>query len=229
MRIMMQLLLVLCMLLALGQPQQLLRRNIIKVRASGFLPFESDLLLPLGILRQLQAQDRASRLLPSPQQQLYRKSKPKQKPSKPKVKQQVRLERAKANAGGAGAGVQMYNLIDDDGELLLNLRVHNEMSHIDQHLDAAPQSSNHRLQEAELATPWRPSKWRPTARPPLTLTSSSPRPLPLHQYLSSNSLEQSQQQSLSLSQLQSATTPTTTQQQQQRRVFGGRQDWRSYQ
>ncbi|KAH8400119.1 hypothetical protein KR215_007645, partial [Drosophila sulfurigaster] len=190
-------LLVLCMLLALtlglGQPQQLLRRNIIKVRASGFLPFESDLLLPLGILRQLQAQDRASRLLPSPQQQLYRKSKPRQKPPKTKVKQQVRLERAKTNAGGAGAGagVQMYNLIDDDGELLLNLRVHNEMSHIDQHLDAAPQSSNHRFEEAEaeaeLATPWRPSKWRPTARPPLTLTSSSPRPLPLHQYLSSNS------------------------------------------
>ncbi|KAH8290016.1 hypothetical protein KR044_000043, partial [Drosophila immigrans] len=183
-------------LLALGQPPQLLRRNIIKVHASGFLPFESDLLLPLGILRQLQAQDRVSRLLPSPSQQqllyskpppTYRKPKPKPKP-KPKVKpkQQVRLERAKANA----AGVQMYNLIDDDGELLLNLRVHSETTtghnpnhYVDQHLDALPQGS--RLEE--LATPWRPSKWRPTARPPPPLTSSSPRPLPLHQYLSSNS------------------------------------------
>ncbi|KAH8386768.1 hypothetical protein KR093_002446, partial [Drosophila rubida] len=189
----MQLLLVLLLpLLALvsGQRPQLLRRNIIKVHASGFLPFESDLLLPLGILRQLQAEDRASRLLPPQQQLLYskpRKLKPKPKP-KPKAKQQVRLERAKTHSA---PGVQMYNLIDDDGELLLNLRVHSETptstttnnNYLDQHLDAVPQDS----QVETLATPWRPSKWRPTARPPPAMTSSSPRPLPLHQYLSSNS------------------------------------------
>ncbi|XP_034489838.1 uncharacterized protein LOC117793588 [Drosophila innubila] len=194
---------------AMGQPA-LLRRNIIKVRASGFLPFESDLLLPLGILRQLQAQDRASRLLPP---STRRRPKP-----KPKMKQQVRLERAQADAG-----IQMYNLIDDDGELLLNLRVHSETSNSNSknnnnnnHLDALPQAS----QLEELATPWRPSKWRPTKRPSPAVTSSSPRPLPLHQYLSSNSFEQQQQQ---------LTSPSPSALTQQRRMFGARQDWRSYQ
>ncbi|KAL7744997.1 hypothetical protein ACLKA6_007260 [Drosophila palustris] len=199
---------------SMGQPA-LLRRNIIKVRASGFLPFESDLLLPLGILRQLQAQDRASRLLPQQQQQ-RRRLRPKAKP-KPKVKQQVRLERAQADAG-----IQMFNLIDDDGELLLNLRVHSETSNTNnKHLDALPQASQW---EEVQATPWRPSNWRPTKRPIQGgVTSSSPRPLPLHQYLSSNSLEQSasQSQSQSTSQSQSALT-------QQRRMFGARQDWRSH-
>ncbi|KAM8720134.1 hypothetical protein ACLKA7_006221 [Drosophila subpalustris] len=198
---------------SMGQPA-LLRRNIIKVRASGFLPFESDLLLPLGILRQLQAQDRASRLLPQQQQQQQqrRRPRPRAKP-KPKVKQQVRLERAQADAG-----VQMYNLIDDDGELLLNLRVHSETSSTNNnHLDALPQASQ--WEEAR-ATPWRPSNWRPTKRPVQGgVTSSSPRPLPLHQYLSSNSLEQSASQSESTP--QSALT-------QQRRMFGARQDWRSH-
>ncbi|ALC49241.1 CG15927 [Drosophila busckii] len=145
-----------------------LRRNIIKVRASGFLPFESDLLLPLGILRQLQAQDRASRLMTP-----YDRS---QRPKpKPKPKQQVRLERARLRDNAAG--IEMYNLIDDDGELLLNLRVHKEQQ---QPLLTAPQLER---------TAWRPSKWRPTPPSSTLVTSSSPRPLPLHQYLSSNSLE----------------------------------------
>ncbi|EDW62552.1 uncharacterized protein [Drosophila virilis] len=151
-----------------------LRRNIIKVRTSGFLPFESDLVLPLGILRQLQAQERVSRLLP--QQPALRYAKPARRKPKPKVKQQVRLERAHMRGhSDADAGIQMYNLIDDDGELLLNLRVHSDTA------------SN--IIGPDSGTPWRPSKWRPTTAAP-SITSSSPRPLPLHQYLSGNSVEQ---------------------------------------
>ncbi|XP_064555445.1 uncharacterized protein LOC135440289 [Drosophila montana] len=151
------------------------RRNIIKVRTSGFLPFESDLVLPLGILRQLQAQERASRLLP--RQSALRYARPARRKPKPKVnRQQVRLERAHMRGhSDADAGIQMYNLIDDDGELLLNLRVHSDTT------------SNSIDPDSD--TPWRPSKWRPTTGAP-TITSSSPRPLPLHQYLSGNSVEQ---------------------------------------
>lgn len=197
-------LLLLCLSLATLPPTWAsphpLRRNIIKVRASGFLPFESDLLLPLGILRQLQAQDRASRLLPP---QPRRRIKP-----KPKPKQQVRLEQAHAQDG-----VQQYNLIDDDGELLLNLRVHTENGASTSTTSSASSKLNSlNTLEEEQETPWRPSRWRPTSRPPLLMTSSSPRPLPLHQYLTSNSLEQQQQHSQ---------TPST----QQRRMFGHRSDW----
>lgn len=184
--------------LALPRPPS---RNIIKVRASGFLPFESDLLLPLGILRQLQAQDRASRLLPPHPPRRRVKAKP-----KPKPKQQVRLERAHAQNG-----MQLYNLIDDDGELLLNLRVHTENGNGNGNGGSKQNSLNTLEEEQQQETPWRPSKWRPTSAPPLLLqTSSSPRPLPLHQYLESNSLEQHQSQ-----------TPST----QQRRMFGLRADW----
>lgn len=190
-----QLLLLLSLSLSLALPRPP-SRNIIKVRASGFLPFESDLLLPLGILRQLQAQDRASRLLPPHPPRRRVKPKP-----KPKPKQQVRLERAHSQNG-----MQLYNLIDDDGELLLNLRVHTENGN-----GGSKQNSLNTLEEEQQETPWRPSKWRPTSAPPLLLqTSSSPRPLPLHQYLESNSLEQHQSQS-----------PST----QQRRMFGLRADW----
>lgn len=189
----------LCLSLAVPRPPS---RNIIKVRASGFLPFESDLLLPFGILQQLQAQDRASRLLPPhpPRRRVK---------AKPKPKQQIRLERAHAQNG-----MQLYNLIDDDGELLLNLRVHTENGNGS---GGGKQNSLNTLEEEQQGTPWRPSKWRPTSAPPQLLglpTSSSPRPLPLHQYLDSNSLEQHHSQSPS----QSAST-------QQRRMFGLRADW----
>lgn len=188
----------LCLSLAVPRPPS---RNIIKVRASGFLPFESDLLLPFGILQQLQAQDRASRLLsPHPPRRRV-KAKP-----KPKPKQQIRLERAHAQNG-----MQLYNLIDDDGELLLNLRVHTENGNGS---GGSKQNSLNTLEEQQQQeTPWRPSKWRPTSAPTQLLpTSSSPRPLPLHQYLDSNSLEQHHSQSQS---------PST----QQRRMFGHRADW----
>lgn len=188
----------LCLSLAVPRPPS---RNIIKVRASGFLPFESDLLLPFGILQQLQAQDRASRLLsPHPPRRRV-KAKP-----KPKPKQQIRLERAHAQNG-----MQLYNLIDDDGELLLNLRVHTENGNGS---GGSKQNSLNTLEEEQQQeTPWRPSKWRPTSAPTQLLpTSSSPRPLPLHQYLDSNSLEQHHSQSQS---------PST----QQRRMFGHRADW----
>ncbi|EDW26129.1 GL25255 [Drosophila persimilis] len=140
------------------------------------MPFESDFLLPLGILRQLRATDRASGFVGH-----RPKSKPQPKPKKP---QQVRLERAHPRGGKTQhPGTQMYNLIDDDGELLLNLRVHNEQQ---------------QLEELSLYdSPWLPSKWRPTTASSLLLgvTSSSPRLLPLHQYLrgsgsSGNRLEQ---------------------------------------
>lgn len=161
-----------------GQP--LLRRNIIKVRASGFMPFESDLLLPLGILRQLQSQDRASRF-----------HRPEVRPPvKPRVKQQIRLERA--HPLREAKGVQLYNLIDDDGELLLNLKVHQEQKGIGSgtgsYQETAPLglSTKEKLYQSkfqEYDSPWLPSKWRPTSELPLGVTSSSPRPLPLHQYL----------------------------------------------
>lgn len=185
----------LCLSLAVPRPPS---RNIIKVRASGFLPFESDLLLPFGILQQLQAQDRASRLLsPHPPRRRVK--------AKPKPKQQIRLERAHAQNG-----MQLYNLIDDDGELLLNLRVHTENGNGS---GGSKQNSLNTLEEEQQETPWRPSKWRPTSAPTQLLpTSSSPRPLPLHQYLDSNSLEQHHSQSQS---------PST----QQRRMFGLRADW----
>lgn len=185
----------LCLSLAVPRPPS---RNIIKVRASGFLPFESDLLLPFGILKQLQAQDRASRLLPPhpPRRRVK---------AKPKPKQQIRLERAHAQNG-----MQLYNLIDDDGELLLNLRVHTENG---SGSGGSKQNSLNTLEEEQQETPWRPSKWRPTSAPAQLLPiSSSPRPLPLHQYLDSNSLEQHHSQSQS---------PST----QQRRMFGLRADW----
>ncbi|KAH8396195.1 hypothetical protein KR222_004721, partial [Zaprionus bogoriensis] len=180
----MLLLLALCLdgaQLAASQP---LQRNIIKVRASGFLPFESDLLLPLGILRQLQAQERASRLLPELHTKLHTKLPRRRTKVKPKPKQQVRLERARGEAG-----MQLYNLIDDDGELLLNLRVHTdgEGSNNNAYSKSNSYDNNNSLLEGETAAPWRPSKWRPTSSPPLMVSSSSPRPLPLHQYLSSNS------------------------------------------
>ncbi|XP_001355365.3 uncharacterized protein [Drosophila pseudoobscura] len=181
-----------------GPPQQPLLRNIIKVRASGFMPFESDFLLPLGILRQLQATDRASRFIGH-----RPKSKPQPKPKKP---QQVRLERAHPRGGKTQhPGTQMYNLIDDDGELLLNLRVHNEQQQVNPtdrgNLPGSHQAiipGQHQLEEpSPYDSPWLPSKWRPTTASslPLGVTSSSPRPLPLHQYLrgsgsSGNRLEQ---------------------------------------
>ncbi|EDW78544.2 uncharacterized protein Dwil_GK16494 [Drosophila willistoni] len=184
-----------------------MRRNIIKVRASGFLPFESDLLLPLGILRQLQhAQDRASRsrhVLPHQ----HRTTKLKKKP-----KQQVRLERTKSLPG-----MQMYNLIDDDGELLLNLRVHNDGvkgahgADKDPHTDtdvvpAAASFRNSIINDNDNGneSPWLPSKWRPTTERSamamgvalgMGFTSSSPKPLPLHQYLTSNHLGEAERRS----------------------------------
>lgn len=181
--------------LVLPIPLPPVRRNIIKVRASGFLPFESDLVLPLGILRQLQAQERISRVLPP-----ARYAKPARRKTKPKVKQQVRLERAHLRGGAdADAGIQLYNLIDDDGELLLNLRVHSDSN-------SNSNSHSHSNLDGDMSAPWRPSRWRPTTSVPL-ITSSSPRPLPLHQYLSSgNSVEQA---------------PMT----QQRRMFGARPNW----
>ncbi|XP_017870095.1 PREDICTED: uncharacterized protein LOC108618546 [Drosophila arizonae] len=184
--------------LVLPMPLPPVRRNIIKVRASGFLPFESDLVLPLGILRQLQAQERISRVLPP-----ARYAKPVRRKTKPKVKQQVRLERAHMRGGAdADAGIQLYNLIDDDGELLLSLRVHSDTK---SNSHSHGKSNNNNL-DGDMSAPWRPSRWRPTTSLPL-ITSSSPRPLPLHQYLSSgNSVEQA---------------PMT----QQRRMFGARPDW----
>ncbi|XP_023170067.2 uncharacterized protein LOC111598858 [Drosophila hydei] len=181
----------------LPQPLPPVRRNIIKVRATGFLPFESDLVLPLGILRQLQAQERASRVLPP-----ARYAKPARRKTKPKVKQQLRLERAHMRGSAdKDAGIQQYNLIDDDGELLLNLRVHSDN---ESHNNG--NSHSHSNLDVDKGAPWRPSRWRPTTSAPL-ITSSSPRPLPLHQYLSSaNSVEQA----------------TMT---QQRRMFGARPDW----
>ncbi|XP_022216303.1 uncharacterized protein LOC111070220 [Drosophila obscura] len=177
-------------------PQQPLMRNIIKVRASGFMPFESDLLLPLGILRQLQATDRASRFIGH-----HPKSKPQPKPKKP---QQVRLELAHPRGGkNQHPGTQIYNLIDDDGELLLNMRVHNYQQQVSaqSNLPGSHQSiipGNFPLEDSSpFDTPWLPSNWRPTTSSSLQLgvTSSSPRPLPLHQYLrgsasSGNRLEQ---------------------------------------
>lgn len=145
-------------------------RNIIKVRASGFMPFESDLLLPLNILRQLQSHDRSSRYIGQRPKPIVR----------PKVKQQIRLERA--NPLREAKGVQLYNLIDDDGELLLNLKVHNEQK------GTAPanyQEEKYQSRYQSYDSPWMPSKWRPTSEF-LGVTSSSPRPLPLHQYLGQN-------------------------------------------
>ncbi|KAH8289521.1 hypothetical protein KR054_006667 [Drosophila jambulina] len=143
----------------------LLRRNIIKVRASGFMPFESDLLLPLGILRQLQqSQDRSSRHQRPPAAPMM---------MRPRVKPQVRLERA--HPLREAKGVQLYNLIDDDGELLLNLKVHQQDQKV------YPEKSRKYSDHDD--SPWLPSKWRPTSELPLGVTSSSPRPLPLHQYL----------------------------------------------
>ncbi|KAH8347610.1 hypothetical protein KR067_002769 [Drosophila pandora] len=160
------------------QSHQPLLRNIIKVRASGFMPFESDLLLPLGILRQLQSQDRSSRFM-------AQRPKPTFRP-KP-IRQQVRLERA--HPLREAKGVQLYNLIDDDGELLLNLKVHQEPPKILPPEDKIPYHSKY---HQDYDSPWLPSKWRPTSEYPLAVTSSSPRPLPLHQYLSnSNRIEPS--------------------------------------
>ncbi|XP_068159538.1 uncharacterized protein [Drosophila tropicalis] len=193
---------ILGVVVSLGEAYNLplpMRRNIIKVRASGFLPFESDLLLPLGILRQLQhAQDRASRsrhVLPHQ----HRTTKVKKKP-----KQQVRLERTKSSPG-----MQMYNLIDDDGELLLNLRVHNDGvkgahgADKDPHADtdvvpAAASFRNSIIDGNSNESPWLPSKWRPTTERSimgLGVTSSSPKPLPLHQYLTSNHLADAERRS----------------------------------
>ncbi|XP_030381641.1 uncharacterized protein LOC115629333 [Scaptodrosophila lebanonensis] len=172
-------------------PPAAVRRNIIKVRASGFLPFESDLLLPLGILRQLQAQDRASRLLPRQPAPTFNK----------KPKHQLRLERAQLRGhDAASSGVKLYNLIDDDGELLLNLRVHNDVQP-QKNFDAMPEASGayqrytNTLDADDNDTPWLPSNWRPTTTAaPRALTSSSPRPLPLRQYIiNSNSIEQQTQ------------------------------------
>ncbi|KAH8315104.1 hypothetical protein KR059_008585 [Drosophila kikkawai] len=151
-------------------------RNIIRVRASGFMPYESDLLLPLGILRQLQSQDRSSRY---------------QRPApilKPRVKPQIRLERA--HPLREAKGVQLYNLIDDDGELLLNLKVHQDQkgtgsgSGSGSYQEAVTkEKSKYQSKFPDYDSPWLPSKWRPTSEFPLGVTSSSPRPLPLHQYL----------------------------------------------
>ncbi|XP_034672019.1 uncharacterized protein LOC117903744 [Drosophila subobscura] len=179
-----------------SHPQQPLLRNVIKVRASGFMPFESDLLLPLGILRQLQGMDRGSRFI-------GHRPKGKSQP-KPKKPQQVRLERVHPmGSKHQHPGTHMYNLIDDDGELLLNLRVHNEQQQLsDQgnlpgtHKAIIP--GNPPLEDpSPYDSPWLPSKWRPMTarRAPLGVTSSSPRPLPLYQYLrgsgsSGNRLEQ---------------------------------------
>ncbi|KAH8236027.1 hypothetical protein KR038_005391 [Drosophila bunnanda] len=160
----------------LQHPSSLLRRNIIKVRASGFMPFESDLLLPLGILRQLQSQDRSSR-----------HQRPAPTITKPRVKPQIRLERAHPQR--EAKGVQLYNLIDDDGELLLNLKVHQDQKGTGQYQDALTRErSRYQSQLLDHDTPWLPSKWRPTSEFPLGVTSSSPRPLPLHQYLGQNQL-----------------------------------------
>ncbi|XP_017005363.2 uncharacterized protein [Drosophila takahashii] len=159
----------------LGYGHQPLLRNIIKVRASGFMPFESDLLLPLNILRQLQSQDRSSR---------YMGQRPKPW-MRPKVKQQIRLERA--HPLREAKGVQLYNLIDDDGELLLNLKVHHDQKGS---LPTKYQEEEGKYQVPQkfqdYDSPWLPSKWRPTSEFPLGVTSSSPRPLPLHQYLGQN-------------------------------------------
>ncbi|KAH8368426.1 hypothetical protein KR084_011388 [Drosophila pseudotakahashii] len=154
--------------------QQPVLRNIIKVRASGFMPFESDLLLPLNILRQLQSQDRSSRYIGQRPKPLIR----------PKVKQQIRLERA--HPLREAKGVQLYNLIDDDGELLLNLKVHNDQkgSLPAKYQEEGKYQLPQKFQDYD--SPWLPSKWRPTSEFPLGVTSSSPRPLPLHQYLGQN-------------------------------------------
>ncbi|EDV95461.1 uncharacterized protein LOC6569319 [Drosophila grimshawi] len=143
-----------------------LRHNLIKVRATGFLPFESDLVLPLGILRQLEAQERSSRVFPAHARPLRWRTKT--QPRLKGTKGQVRLERAHSNSN-ADPSMQMYNLIDDDGELLLNMRVH-----------------HHNQNNLDRSASWRPSKWRPTTSSPLAIASSSPRPLPLHQYLNEN-------------------------------------------
>ncbi|EDV47300.1 uncharacterized protein LOC6551360 [Drosophila erecta] len=157
-------------------PQPLVR-NIIKVRASGFMPFESDLLLPLNILRQLQTHDRASRYIGQRPKPIVR----------PKVKQQIRLERVPPLR--EAKGVQLYNLIDDDGELLLNLKVHNDQKPL---APANYQEEKYQSRYQSYDSPWMPSKWRPTSEFPLGVTSSSPRPLPLHQYLgqSNNRIDQ---------------------------------------
>ncbi|KAH8420079.1 hypothetical protein KR009_005644 [Drosophila setifemur] len=168
-----------------GYGYQPLLRNIIKVRASGFMPFESDLLLPLGILQRLQSQDRSSRFIGQ---------KPKPKP-KPRIKQQVRLERG--HPLREAKGVQLYNLIDDDGELLLNLKVHHDpkgspsqgiSSGYSEEVPIPVPKYQGKFQDYD--SPWLPSKWRPTSELPLGVTSSSPRPLPLHQYLNQNRIEQ---------------------------------------
>ncbi|XP_017065205.1 uncharacterized protein LOC108103953 [Drosophila eugracilis] len=166
----------------LSSHQQPLLRNIIKVRASGFMPFESDLLLPLNILRQLQSQDRSSRYIGQRPKPIVR----------PKVKQQIRLERA--HPLREAKGVQLYNLIDDDGELLLNLKVHNEPKGYPSrnYQESLPEEKVNQSKYQGYDSPWMPSKWRPTSEFPLGVTSSSPRPLPLHQYLGqSNRIEQS--------------------------------------
>ncbi|XP_016923939.2 uncharacterized protein [Drosophila suzukii] len=156
-----------------GYGHQPLLRNIIKVRASGFLPYESDLLLPLNILRQLQ--DRSSRYIGQRAKPLIR----------PKVKQQIRLERA--HPLREAKGVQLYNLIDDDGELLLNLKVHNDQkgNPTGNYQGSSPEEK-YQSKFKDYDSPWLPSKWRPTSEFPLGVTSSSPRPLPLHQYLGQN-------------------------------------------
>ncbi|XP_016973008.1 uncharacterized protein LOC108040196 [Drosophila rhopaloa] len=163
-----------------GYGHQPVLRNIIKVRASGFMPFESDLLLPLNILRQLQSQDRSSRFIGQRPKPVIR----------PKVKQQIRLERA--HPLREAKGVQLYNLIDDDGELLLNLKVHQDQKGYAPggYQGNAPEEK-YQSKYQEYDSPWMPSKWRPTSEFPLGVTSSSPRPLPLHQYLGqSNRIEQ---------------------------------------
>ncbi|XP_017045861.1 uncharacterized protein LOC108091257 [Drosophila ficusphila] len=166
--------------LVAGYGHQPLLRNIIKVRASGFMPFESDLLLPLNILRQLQSQDRSSRFIGQRPKPLIR----------PKVKQQIRLERA--HPLREAKGVQLYNLIDDDGELLLNLKVHQD-SKVNPPISYKSSVPEEKYQSKyhEYDSPWMPSKWRPTSELPLGIASSSPRPLPLHQYLGqSNRIDQ---------------------------------------
>ncbi|KAH8292721.1 hypothetical protein KR018_006325 [Drosophila ironensis] len=158
-----------------GYGHQPLLRNIIKVRASGFMPFESDLLLPLGILRQMQSQDRTSRFVAK---------RPPRPASRPKIRQQLRLERA--HPLREAKGVQLYNLIDDDGELLLNLKVHQEMPKVMHAPAPPPHSESMSGYGKDFDSPWLPSKWRPTSEHPVRVTSSSPRPLPLHQYLSTH-------------------------------------------
>ncbi|XP_043659465.1 uncharacterized protein LOC122624091 [Drosophila teissieri] len=169
----------LCILSLLGlvasYGHQPLLRNIIKVRASGFMPFESDLLLPLNILRQLQSHDRSSRYIGQRPKPVVR----------PKVKQQQQIRLERAHPLREAKGVQLYNLIDDDGELLLNLKVHNDQKGMEPARDYQEEKYQSRYQSYD--SPWMPSKWRPTSEFPLGVTSSSPRPLPLHQYLGQNS------------------------------------------